>query len=285
MMLNLALDHLEQEGYTIVRGFLDGEMTRRGRAHIDSLLPSVDTPEEDRERWHFVLRHPIPGAIMADFLNNPNLFELATECLQPNELRLLEQVLIRSDPRPPPHGPLGWHVDWAFFPRQYKAVPRQTYFHMVHCLNTVPSGGAAFMIVPGSHLLTYAASAQMHTAEELNTLRRDPAGVAGIDASKGIEVCPNEGDLLIFNPMALHSGSGNSTDQARYGMLYLVLRYVGDRVVGRVPPDKIPRRISRFVAREFASSSASAVGVVSGFRYRQGSSECNDPARRRRNAS
>jgi hypothetical protein len=216
IMLNLDLDHLEQEGYTIVRGFLDLEMTRRGRAHIDSLLPPVNTPEEDRERWHFVLRHPIPGAIMADFLNNPNLFELATRCLQPNELRLLEQVLIRSDPRPPPHGPLGWHVDWAFFPQQYKAVPRQTYFHMSHCLNTVPPGGAAFMIVPGSHHLTYAATAKMDTVEELNTLRRDPAGVAGIDTSKGIEVCPNEGDLLIFNPMALHSGSGNSTDGARY---------------------------------------------------------------------
>ncbi len=216
IMLNLDLDHLEQEGYTIVRGFLDLEMTRRGRAHIDSLLPPVNTPEEDRERWHFVLRHPIPGAIMADFLNNPNLFELATRCLQPNELRLLEQVLIRSDPRPPPHGPLGWHVDWAFFPRQYNAVPRQTYFHMSHCLNTVPPGGAAFMIVPGSHHLTYAATAKMDTVEELNTLKRDPVGVAGIDTSKGIEVCPNEGDLLIFNPMALHSGSGNSTDGARY---------------------------------------------------------------------
>ena len=34
--------------------------------------------------------------------------------------------------------------------------------------------------------------------------------------SKGIEVCPNEGDLLIFNPMALHAGSANTTDETRY---------------------------------------------------------------------
>lgn len=215
-MMDLNIDELEQQGYTLVPGFLDKQMTRLARQHIDSLLPPSDATQQDRKRWHFVLRHPIPGAMMADLLNNPALFELANECLQPRKLRLLEQVLIRSDPQPPPHGPLGWHVDWAFFPRQYKAVPRQTYFHMVHCLNTVGPGGAAFMIVPESHQLTYAASAQMRTALELAALKRDPAGVAGIDLSKGIEVCPEEGDLLIFNPMALHSGSSNATDHPRY---------------------------------------------------------------------
>ena len=87
---------------------------------------------------------------------------------------------------------------------------------MVHALNTVPPGGGAFMIVPGSHHLTYAASAKINTAEDLAQLKRDPVGVAGIDTSKGTEICPNEGDLLIFNPMALHSASGNATDQPRY---------------------------------------------------------------------
>ena len=214
-MIDLDLDQLEQQGYTLVRGFLDQQMTRLARQHIDSLIPPSDA-QEGSERWRFVLRHPMPGAIMADLVNNSALFELANQCLQPCELRLLEQVLIRSDPQPLPHGPLGWHVDWAFFPRQYKAIPRQTYFHMVHCLNTVPPGGAAFMIVPGSHHLTYAASAQMRTVEELDTLKRHPASVAGIDTSKGIEVCPNEGDLLIFNPMALHAGSANATNETRY---------------------------------------------------------------------
>ena len=72
------------------------------------------------------------------------------------------------------------------------------------------------MIVPGSHQLTYAACAQMRTALELAAFKQDAAGVAGIDLSKGIEVCPEEGDLLIFNPMALHSGSSNATDYSRY---------------------------------------------------------------------
>ncbi|MDP6052322.1 MAG: phytanoyl-CoA dioxygenase family protein [Candidatus Latescibacteria bacterium] len=212
----LNLDQLEEEGYTIVPDFLKQETTRRIREHMDSLLPPIVKPDKPPGKWTVNLRHPIPGVIMADILANDHLIDLARQSLSARELKLLEQVLIRSDPRPPPYGALGWHVDFAFFPRQYEAVPRQTYFHMVHCLNTVPRGGAAFMIVPGSHHRTYGASLKMDTVYELAALRGNPVEVADVDVSKGIEICPNEGDLLIFNPMTLHSASGNATDKPRY---------------------------------------------------------------------
>lgn len=215
-MTNLDLEQLQRQGFTVIPDFLDRQTTRKIRDHIDSLVPAFNAADQDRKRWISTLRHPIPGAIMAELINHPPVRVLATQLLHSRELRLLEQVLIRSDPKPPPHEPTGWHVDWTFFPRHYEARPRQTYFHMVHALNTVPPGGAAFMIVPGSHHLTYAASAKMNTAAELAALKSDPAGVAGVDINKGIEICPAEGDLLIFNPMALHSASGNATDQPRY---------------------------------------------------------------------
>ena len=216
----LNLDQLEEEGYTTVPGFLDQDTTRRIREHIDSLLPPIGKATDDgsgqqiRGRWN--LRHPIPGPIMAEILANDDLLDLARKSLYSRELKLLEQVLIRSDPRPPPYGPMGWHVDFAFLPRQYEAVPRQTYFHMICCLNTVLPGGAAFMIVPGSHHRTYGVSAEMNTAEQLATLKQNPVAVADIDIDRGIEVCPDEGDLLVFNPMAVHSGSGNATNKPRY---------------------------------------------------------------------
>ena len=72
------------------------------------------------------------------------------------------------------------------------------------------------MIVPESHHLTYAATRKMNTAEELNQFKRNVVEIAGIDLNNGIEICPDEGDLLVFNPMALHSGSANATDQPRY---------------------------------------------------------------------
>jgi ectoine hydroxylase-related dioxygenase (phytanoyl-CoA dioxygenase family) len=216
MMTAERLNQLEEVGYTVLPGFLDRGVTARLRAHIDSLAPPIQPATEEGVRRLHDLRHPIPGSIMVEVLNNPELLALARELLRADDLRLLEQVLIRTDPKPPPYGPSGWHVDMAFFPRQYQATPRQTYFHMVHALSTVPPGGGAFMIVPGSHHQTYAASAKMDTAEQLRELRADPVRVAEVDVSRGIEVLPEEGDLLIFNPMALHCASGNASDRPRY---------------------------------------------------------------------
>ncbi|NKB66097.1 MAG: hypothetical protein GKR89_03465 [Candidatus Latescibacteria bacterium] len=210
------LDQLDDQGYTIVPGFMDRGLTSRARQHVDSLLPPIALPEQQVERRIHTLRHPIPGPIMADLITQTALHETAVQILHGDQLRLLEQVLMRSDPRPPPHGPLGWHVDFAFLPEHYQAQPRQVYFQMITSLNTVEPGCAPFMIVPGSHHLTYAASQRLGSLDALEPLKKDPAGVAGIDIDKGIEIRPHEGDLLIFNPMCLHSGSDNATDQPRY---------------------------------------------------------------------
>ena len=214
--LQQHLEQLDEVGYTVVPGFMDKSLTARVREHIDALAPPAQPPTEDVPQRIQTLRHPIPGAIMAEILNNPRLLELAKATLRANELRLLEQVLIRTDPKPPPYGAGGWHVDWAFKPEHYNATPRQTYYHMVHMLQKVQPGGGAFMIVPGSHKLTYAATAKVTSDEELQEFKQDPIGKAGIDLSQAIEVPADEGDLLIFNPMCLHSASGNASTQPRY---------------------------------------------------------------------
>lgn len=215
--MQTQLNQLEQDGYTVIPAFLDHDTTSRIRAHMDSLLPPV-TPKEDADakRVHD-LRHPIPGAIMAEIVANPRLLELAQKILYTNDLRLLEQVLIRTDPKegvPAPAG--GWHIDMAFLPEHYNARPRQTYFHMVHALNTIPPDGGATTIIPGSHHKTYAASQKLGSMDALTELKHNPVEVAGIDLNDAIEVLPNEGDLLIFNPMCLHSASANLSDSPRY---------------------------------------------------------------------
>src|SRR5262249_6531889 len=158
-----------------------------------------------------------PGAIMAQCIT-PALVELARAILRNGDvadLRLLEQVLIRTDPKPAPHGPTGWHVDWAFFPEEDRAAPRQTYYHMVQACSTVEPGGGAFMIVPGSHHRTYAATARLTREAELAEFKRDPAQAAGVALDEGIEVCASEGDLIVFNPMCIHSASGNARARPR----------------------------------------------------------------------
>lgn len=211
------LEQLERDGYVVVPNFLDTQTTARIREHMDSLLPPISPKtEKDAPRLH-TLRHPIPGAIMADIVANPRLIELAQESLYSDDLRLLEQVLIRTDPvESETPGATGWHLDMTFLPEHYDARPRQTYFHMVHALNTVPPSGGATTIIPGSHHKTYEAARKLGSIEALAALKADPVGVAGLDLGEAIEVLPNEGDLLIFNPMCLHSASTNVSDVPRY---------------------------------------------------------------------
>jgi ectoine hydroxylase-related dioxygenase (phytanoyl-CoA dioxygenase family) len=212
---------LEEQGYVVVPGFLNQETTAAVRSHIDGLVPVVAPVEDAAARRLHTLRHPIPGTIMARLASNPSLLALATRLLDardPTDLRLLEQVLIRTDPGPLPAGPTGWHVDMAFFPDQYESRPRRTYYHLVHACSTVQPGGGAFMIVPGSHRRTYAATAALPQSEEaLEAFKRNVVErIGGDPATEAVEVCPEEGDLLVFNPMCLHSASRNVRTEPRY---------------------------------------------------------------------
>lgn len=73
------------------------------------------------------------------------------------------------------------------------------------------------MVVPGSHHLTYAAAgSHAATEESRKAFARDAVHLSSVDLSAGIEVVADEGDLLLFNPMTVHSGSLNVTETSRY---------------------------------------------------------------------
>jgi len=218
MNLDPHLRQLDDEGYTVLPGFLDPIVTAAIRDHLDQLSGPV-LAADAAERPVHVHRHPIPGSIMAPLAWSPRLLDVAAAILRapnPDELEMLEQVLIRTDPSPGPYAVNGWHIDQAFRPEHFESTPRHTYFHMVHCCNTVPAGGGAFTILPGSHKKTYAAAADLDTDEALDAFKADVVNRARLDVSDYTQVNANEGDLLIFNPMCLHSASANSTDQPRY---------------------------------------------------------------------
>lgn len=217
------LEQLDELGYAIVPDFLNLHSTSRLRAHMDALAGPVFQADEPAEKRIHDLRHPIPGQIMADMVT-PQLLELATEMLHADELRLTEQVLIRTDPWLGERGATGWHIDMALYPRHLSATPRQIYVQMVHALSKVESGGGAVMLVPGSHHKTYAASARLSYPKEhfemidQDGFKAEIIRTAGVDTGTAIEVLPNEGDLILFHPMCVHSASRNTSRRARYVM-------------------------------------------------------------------
>ncbi|MBA3710722.1 MAG: phytanoyl-CoA dioxygenase family protein [Planctomycetes bacterium] len=214
-------DRLDADGFVIIPGFLDPATTRELRSHIDALAGPVRRADEPAPRRLHDLRHPLPGRIMGELVTPEHLL-LARTLVDGDELRLTEQVLIRTDPMPEAGGPSGWHIDFAFHPRHLSARPRQTYIQMVHALSTVESGGGAVMVVPGSHHLMAAAAARLATgserfdAENQAAFKAEVTRAAAVDTSRGIEIHPCDGDLILFHPMCLHSASRNTRREARY---------------------------------------------------------------------
>lgn len=211
--LNIRLQELEHQGYTVFPDYLDRATTAAIRAHIDSLVGPIASAAHRAARRD--LRHPIPGDIMPRLVNNPATLELAATLIGSHELRLREQVFIRSDPSPPPYQAPQWHIDAAFCRAEFEVRPRQVYYQMLHCCSAVSAGGAAFMIVPGSHKLSLAASDKAERAEGRGAIQNHTASVPQVN-DDGIEICADDGDLIVFNPLCYHSSSPNRTNRPRY---------------------------------------------------------------------
>ena len=89
------------------------ELCARARVHMDAVLAPPAEGGGTAAR-----SHPIPGGIMAELCTTPTLLSVAEALYRAPaaELRLTEQVLIRTDPEPPdpaaPDGPTarGWHM-------------------------------------------------------------------------------------------------------------------------------------------------------------------------------
>lgn len=209
------LDELEEEGYTIIPNYMDPAMTAAIRDHLDAIIP-MKLPGALQVVWGVnEIRHPIPGEIMPQLASNPRTLELAKILLRSDDLRLREQILTRTDPIPPPYSN-SFHIDAPFLLEEFEATPRQIYFQMVQYCSTVTPGGAPVMIIPRSHKLTYAVNRGDRSEEDRKALSENPFEIAGVDPKDGIEICANDGDLLIFNAMCLHGSSRNRTQQKRY---------------------------------------------------------------------
>jgi hypothetical protein len=212
------LQQLHEQGYLVMPGFLNRGTTARIRELIDRLLPPRATAAEPAPSPKF-RRHPIDDPLMIELMLRPELLELGRQLARSakvEDLLMLEQVLIRTDRTAPPYGPSGWHVDLAFPPREYESTPRGTYYHMVHLCSDVGRGGGAFMILPGSHHPMYSYTGGIPDFADPKGVGIEQIVAAGIDLDAGIEVHGADGDLLVFNPMCVHSASGNRTDQPRY---------------------------------------------------------------------
>ena len=72
------------------------------------------------------------------------------------------------------------------------------------------------MIVPGSHQRSLEVSDRAESVGGRKPIASNTATVADIEDGDGIEICGNDGDLIVFNPLCYHSASPNKTKKPRY---------------------------------------------------------------------
>ena len=171
-------------------------------------------------------------------------------------LRLGQQLIMRTDPSPPPYAaPVRtpeaptWHTDF------HVIYPFDTpFFHCLTALAPIAAGQAAFTIVPGSAKLALAWLAGM-SAEGIQRMRDDVgfresqqrSFVATVDRSRAVEIEMDEGDVIIFSLLSVHSGSESSNGLSRHALFTTFFVEGTQRIISQQkatgiwsPPSKFP---------------------------------------------
>jgi|EP01044_Picomonas_judraskeda_P006905 hypothetical protein len=126
-------------------------------------------------------------------------------------------------------------MDQAFLPKHYEGAPRSMYYHSMLALSPVVSGGAPFLAVPGSyqHALSLTGGLSPEQQREFEADYSTHADASGaklygaIAPDPYVEVLLDEGDLLIQDPMLMHSASSNAgAVPARYLLRIMYTRYL-----------------------------------------------------------
>lgn len=215
------IEELEELGYTLLPRFIDRETTADIRRFIDAAIANrqYSGAERGSSTYHYRVCSPIDHPISAQLASDRRILEVATKSLRAENLRLRQQMFMLTTPcgEPPPSKPDGWHIDTPFTSTEWKATPSRIFSQFFYYCSPVKSGGAATMVIPASHKQTYrVADAMCGTEEGYREFAGNVRELAQIDLSQAQEVLVDEGDVLIFNPMTLHSGSKNVTDTPRY---------------------------------------------------------------------
>lgn len=217
-----CLAALDDAGYFVLRGGLTADECKRIVDFMDRTIAAghVKDPGRGSSEFHHRICHPIDDPVTVHFAAHPLLRRIATLCLRAESLRLRQQMFLLTQPcgKPAPAKADGWHVDTTFLPDEWDDAPRKAFLQVFCYATPVGPGGAATLVVPGSHRKTLAAAgaANPRTEEERWAFAGQVVERAGIDLSEAVELTCDAGDVAVFCPMLLHSGSNNVTEQPRY---------------------------------------------------------------------
>ena len=197
--------------------------------------------------WFHSVCHPNPATVcVVDAMDKMTAAHCEFLRSDRAHIKLNGYSLIRTDPYEgadavrPHTNPTSIHIDNAFLPKHDAATPREVYSRSIVYLNKVTEGGAPIIVWPRAHkaaaevvqrLVSEQGEEAYHGVrwrdEVIATMTQrpptaDPA--AGYDTREVIwpgvgpatEVLMGEGDMIMFEPMSMHSASRCVNGTSRY---------------------------------------------------------------------
>ena len=232
--------HVEARGWALSKQYNDNPRVPPGATATEVHdFWATAPPFLQSNNYRHDIRHPVrDGPTMAGLITSPQVDVLATVlgCRAPEDLKLMQQFLIRSDYQPPPYAAHpGWHMDHATLPWQQDSTPSQHYYGAFIALADIPTGLAPFTVAADS-LRRLRAQTERYTADEPeyadglqdldfhSTLRDRLRGELSVETApadeKPIEVLLQAGDMAVIDPMCLHAASQCTIPgQSRYACI------------------------------------------------------------------
>lgn len=185
---------------------------------VDKALAGQSPVAVSNGDFKHLMWHPFPDPLLADLVEP--LATLNQQLLGAKDLKLAQQLTIRTDPSPPPHRTNGWHMDF------HVVFPFTTpFFHCLTALAPVAPGQAAFTVLPGSDTRArqWLAGLDDATIERMkhDLVFREAQSAAFVqaqDTSAAQEVIMGEGDVCVFSLLLVHSASSSSSNLPRHAM-------------------------------------------------------------------
>ncbi len=197
-----------QEGYTVVREVVDGDLLNEAQEHLNWLAKKH--PDVRGENLHHELMAKDPFWVR--LVSDDRLLDVAEAVIGPNIALFASHYISK----PPKDGrPVLWHQDGSYWPLE----PMDVMTLWLATDDSTPENGC-MRVIPGTQNVPLQRMKQDASSDNVLQSCIDESFV---DEAKAVDVVLKAGDVSIHHPNLIHGSGPNHSDKRRGG---LTIRYV-----------------------------------------------------------
>ncbi len=228
----------EQEGYTIFRNVLGGDLIEETRAHIDWLLRK--NPDKRPEQ----LTHELMtnDAFWVRLISDDRLLDIAQGFLGPDIALFASHYICK----PPGDGQaVLWHQDGGYWPLKPMKVVT-----LWLAVDRSDQGNGCMKIIPGTQNVDLQ---KIQERTDVDNVLSSGIDESIVDESKAVDIVLDPGDVSVHHPNVIHGSYANDSDRWRRG---LTIRYIPatTQIVGDSPNPNVEASGTTMDGKPFPSA-------------------------------